>query len=94
MPAYSQTVDTNGVAAYPTAAQIDMRTRFVPDEYALVLEGGTITDFSFDGVSDHGRLVPGGPTESVTWRTKAQRVWLKSAAAVGNVTRVSVSTDV
>lgn len=94
MSAHQQVVDTNGISAYPTDPQVDMRPRFVPDVYNLLLEGATAVDYSFDGVNDHGRLTPNEPNEMLPVRSKAQRLWFKSAAVLANTVRVQVTTDV
>lgn len=70
-----------GSDAYPTAAQVDLREAFVPDEWGFNnLSAGSIFYVSFDGVNDHVKLELGVPSQSMKIRTKARRAWLRRDA--------------
>lgn len=76
------TLNAGGDTAYPVAAQIDLRNRFVPDEYSFVNESvDAVMWMSVDGATDLCRLAPNEPTEAATLRSRVQRVWVRRDAA-------------
>lgn len=93
MSAYSLVVTTTGVVTYPASPQISLG--FEPDEYLFINESAAENIFySFDGINDHGMMDPGEPSEAISWRTKAKKVWFRSATGAASTVRVSASTDV
>jgi hypothetical protein len=75
-------------ATYTTAATKELG--FEPDSWTFFNESATATDvvmLSYDGVNDHGKLVPRTPIAALNWSTKRTRVWLRleSGAVAVNV---------
>ena len=65
-------------ATYTTVATKTLG--FEPDSWTLFNESATASDvvmLSFDGVNDHGKLVPGTPIAALNWETKRPKVWLR-----------------
>lgn len=70
------------VDAYPTNPQTVLG--FEPDSYTFFDESavaGDVICVSFDGVTDHGKMVPGTALAAITWETKMREVWFRRQTA-------------
>ena len=86
-----QPMQTVAVTAATYTANPQVVLGFEPDSITMFNESATATDvvvFSFDGVTDHGKLVPLTPLAALSWETKLREVWLRlrSGAVAVNVT--------
>lgn len=88
MPYKYTVVDVTGIASFPAAPQVSLD--FVPDHLFFFAETADgVIEFSFDGVSTHGRLdgaivIEGG--RFLKWPTTEKKCWFKRIAGAGTPT--------
>ncbi len=73
-------------ASYQTTPE--WLVEFEPDQICFVVASTTAADvvyISFDGVNDHGILVP-GTIPSLVFNAKRKRAWLRLSSGTGPVT--------
>lgn len=77
-------------ATYPSTAQLGTPTGLLYDQITLALLSTTAGDnvyISFDGVTDHGKLIA-GTIQGLTYTQKRRQVFLRLQTAPGPVSVV------
>lgn len=73
-----QTISVSSTS-YPASTSPQVDIGWEPDSILFVNRSSTATDlvyFSFDGVTNHGILIP-GTIPAIEWRAKRKKIWLK-----------------
>jgi len=82
MPIHPLTVVAVAADTYTAAPSVALG--FEPDSWTFFNESIVAADvimLSFDGIVDHGKLVPGTAIAGLGWDTKMPRLWLRRSAA-------------
>lgn len=88
MPNRAYSVMVTAPAAFPAASVPDITLPFSPSSFILENRDTTAAnyvEYSFDGVTVHGRLTPGGLGAIKYEKIRTRKIWLRRGAGTPSV---------